>query len=375
MKPRCVIVILSFALSVTADDGARLLRLDHYVQVRSAVPAIAGQSTQIYVREVVEAATVLRTGGPAQDRVALFIHGAGTPAEVAFDVPYQDYSWMAYLAHAGFDVFSMDMTGYGRSTRPAAMNDPCNLTRVQQASYVPALIPTLCDPSYPHQMTTLASDWQDIEAVVNHIRALRHVDRLNLLAWSLGGPRSAGYAAQHADKVLKLILLAPAYNRGAAAEPPAQVPANGAAMNTQSRDELIANWDRQVGCPAQYEPAVLDSVWSEMLLSDPVGSTWGTGVRRAPLVTTWGWTTAVVSKIQIPTLLISGAHDKQVNPDRVRELYADFGSPKKVFIDLACSSHNAMWEKNHLLLFKASLAWLAQGTVEGKEEGIVRLGY
>ena len=57
----------------------------------------------------------------------LFVHGAGTPAEVAFDVPYQDYSWMAYLARAGFDVFSVDMTGYGRSTRPAPMNDPCNL--------------------------------------------------------------------------------------------------------------------------------------------------------------------------------------------------------------------------------------------------------
>lgn len=106
---------------------------------------------------------------------------------------------------------------------------------------MPTLIPTLCDPSYPHQMTTLASDWQDIDAVVNHVRALRRVDKLNLLAWSLGGPRSGGYAAQHADKVLKLVLLAPAYNRGAAAEPPAQVPANGAAMNTQYRDELIAN--------------------------------------------------------------------------------------------------------------------------------------
>ena len=191
----------------------------------------------------------------------------------------------------------------------------------------------------------------------------------------LGGPRSGGYGAQHAEKVLKLVLLAPAYNRGAAAEPPAQVPANGAAMNTQSRDELIANWDRQVGCPAQYEPAALDSVWSEMLLSDPVGSTWGTGVRRAPLVTTLGWTAAVVSKIQIPTLLISGAHDKQVSPERVRELYADLGSPRKVFIDLACSSHNAMWEKNHLLLFKASLSWLVQGSVDGKQEGILRLGY
>ncbi len=374
MKLRYVLALLSVALSAAADDGGRLLRLDHYVQVRSGVPAITGENTQIYVREVVEAATVLR-GGPAPDRVALFIHGAGTPAEVAFDVPYQDYSWMAYLAHAGFDVFSMDVTGYGRSTRPAAMNDPCNLTRAQQAAYVPALIPALCDPSYAHQMTTLASDWQDIDAVVNHVRALRHVDKLNLLAWSLGGPRSAGYAAQHADKVLKLVLLAPAYNRAAAAEPPAQVPANGAAMNTQSRDEFIANWDRQVGCPAQYEPAALESVWSEMLLSDSVGATWGAGVRRAPQVTTWGWTTALVSKTQIPTLMISGAHDKQVNPDRVRELYADLGSPKKIFIDLACSSHNAMWEKNHLLLFKASLEWLTQGTVEGKQEGMLRLGY
>ena len=124
----------------------RLLRIDHYVQVRSAVPAISEQATAIYVREVVEAGTVLRKG-PAADRVALFIHGAGTPAEVAFDVPYQDYSWMAYLAHAGFDVFSMDMTGYGRSTRPPAMNDPCNLTREQQAAYVPALIAAPCAPA------------------------------------------------------------------------------------------------------------------------------------------------------------------------------------------------------------------------------------
>ena len=41
---------------------------------------------------------------------------------------------MAYLADAGFDVFSMDTTGYGRSTRPAPMNDPCNLSAEQQRS-------------------------------------------------------------------------------------------------------------------------------------------------------------------------------------------------------------------------------------------------
>jgi hypothetical protein len=56
-------------------------------------------------------------------------------------------------------------------------------------------------------------------------------------------------------------------------------------------------------------------------------------------------------------------------------LYADLGSTQKVFVDLACSSHNAMWERNHLVLFRASLEWLSKGTVNGNEQGSLRLGY
>ena len=59
----------------------------------------------------------------------------------------------------------------------------------------------------------------------------------------------------------------------------------------------------------------------------------------------------------------------------MRNLYADLGSPQKVFVDLACSSHNAMWEKNHMLLFRASLEWLQSGTVNGMKTGTLRLGY
>ncbi len=359
---------------VIADDGESVLTVDHYVSTRSTVPFMAGQIAPIYVRERLLPGTVLRAASLADD-VVLFIHGAGTPAEVAFDVPYQDYSWMAYLAQAGFDVFAMDVTGYGRSVRPTAMNDPCNLSRDQQAAFVPSLLSTQCQPSYARQMTTIASDWNDIGAVVDYIRALRHVDRVDLVAWSLGGPRAAGYASQHPERVRKLVLLAPAYNRAAAASAPAQVPAEGPAMNTQSHEEFTANWDRQVGCQDQYAQAASESVWSEMMKSDPVGATWGTGVRRAPQVTTWGWTAAVVSKTQIPTLMVTGEHDKQVPSERVRELYADLASRQKVFIDLACSSHNAMWEKNHLLLFRASLEWLKRGSVNGKQEGMLRLGY
>lgn len=367
-----VTTLLSLAASLAADDGARLLAIDHYVGVRSSVPSIAGQLSQIYVRERVQAGSVLRSSS-LSDRVVLFVHGAGTPGAVAFDTPYQDYSWMAYLAAAGYDVFAMDFTGYGRSTRPPAMNDPCNLSAEQQASLAGGRAP--CTASYTQQLTTIASDWDDLHAVVDYIRGLRRVERVHLIGWSLGGPRAGGFTAQHPEKVQSLVLLAPAFNRTSSSTPPAKVPADGVAFNKQSRADFFANWDRQVGCPAQYDSAVADAVWSSMLESDPAGATWGAGVRRAPSTTTWGFNADAAAKIQVPTLLVAGVHDKQVTPDRVRDLFSALGAKQKALVDLACSSHNAMWEQNRLLLFRASLEWLSSRSVNGAKDGMLRLGY
>jgi pimeloyl-ACP methyl ester carboxylesterase len=146
-------------------------------------------------------------------------------------------------------------------------------------------------------------------------------------------------------------------------------------MTAQSASDFKANWDRQVGCPDQYDAATSAAIWSDMLASDRVGATWGPGVRRAPAVPSWGFNQAVAAKIRTPYLMVSGAHDKQVVPERVRQLYEDLGSTDKVFIDLACSSHNAMWERNHLLLFQASLEWLRDGNVNGTSHGMLKLGY
>jgi pimeloyl-ACP methyl ester carboxylesterase len=366
------VTALVVSAGAAGDDSQRLLTIDHFVRVKSTVPAIAGQPAQLYVRERAKAGTIARGG--AGDRVVLFVHGAGTPAEVAFDVPYRDYSWMAYLADADFDVFSVDMSGYGRSTRPGPMNDPCNLADTAQPTFVPRLLAAPCPATYKQSLTTIGSDWDDVGAAVDYIRALRHVETVSLIAWSLGGPRSGGYAALHPDKVAKLVLLAPAYNRGRAAAPPDTVPA-GPAFNTQSHAEFVANWDRQVGCPAQYDQAVSDAVWSEMLASDPVGATWGPGVRRAPNTATWGWNAATVARTKTPTLMVTGVHDKQVPSERVHELYMDLGSTQKVLVDLGCSSHNAMWERNHEILFRASLEWLEKGTVNGMGQGTLRLGF
>ncbi len=357
--------IAIFALSVCAWSQ-ELLRIDHYVKVKSVAPSMNGQTAQIYVREVVLPGTGLR-GNDRPDRVVLFIHGAGTPAEVAFDAQYKDYSWMAYLAKAGYDVFSMDMEGYGRSTRPTVMNDPCNLTKEQQLS----LFGKDCPPSYSELVTTADSDWNDIDGVVEHLRKIRGVSKVSLIGWSQGGPRSGGYAAQHSANVSKLILLAPAYSAGA----PRATGGGGPIFNTQTRAEFDANWDRQIGCANQVEPAARELVWRDMLASDPVGATWGTGVRRAPNASSRGWNKEVVSKMQIPALFVAAALDKQALPPNIRQLHTDYGSPAKILLDLGCASHNALWERNRLLLFHASLTFLNDGMVDGKKDGMVSLGY
>lgn len=357
-------------LTMRGDDASRVVRIDHFVRVKSTAPAMKSQNAHIYVREVVQAGMVLRGSVPANG-VVLFVHGAGTPAEVAFDVPYQDYSWMAFLANAGFDVFSMDMTGYGRSTRPDPMNDPCNLTREQQLALVPGVLSGACEPTYKESPTSPESDWNDLEAVVDHLRKLRRVEQVSLVGWSLGGPRAGGYAAKNPAKVSRLFLLAPAYRTAT----PARRQPVAAAMNTQSRSDLDANWDRQLGCPDQYDPAARNAVWAEMLAADALGATWGSGVRRAPNVGYTGWDAAVAGKMQIPAAFVAPVHDKQSLPKNVAQLMTDYGSKEKVLIDLGCSSHNALWERNHLLLFQASAEWLLKGSVNGAREGVVKLGY
>jgi alpha-beta hydrolase superfamily lysophospholipase len=112
-----------------------------------------------------------------------------------------------------------------------------------------------------------------------------------------------------------------------------------------------------------------------MLKSDPVGSRWTPAVRRAPIATTYGWTTERVKAMTTPTLMVVGTHDAQVQPQRVKDFYEDLGSPQKAYVELGCASHNAMWEMNRHILFKASLEWLEKGTVEGQTNTMQRLGF
>jgi pimeloyl-ACP methyl ester carboxylesterase len=362
--PLATVAFAALAGCASTQQGGGLQTSEHRVSLASTAPSMQGQPAQLYVREV--------TSGAARLPVVVFVHGAGTPAEVSFDSRMDDYSWMRQVARAGFDVFSVSLTGYGRSTRPAPMADPCNIVKSQQSGYVPAP----CDPTLRSPLTTMTSDWNDIAATVDYVRRLRGVERVSLVGWSQGGPRVTGYAAMQPAKVDRIVVLAPAYNREGMASQPDPLPAmNDGPMTVQSRKDFIANWDRQVGCPAQYDPAAASTIFDEMLESDPVGAKWGSGVRRAPMVPTWGFNKAAVAKVRTSYLMIAGEHDKQVPPQRVRDLFEDLASDNKVFMDLGCSSHNAMWEKNRKLLFDATVQWLREGRLNGTSNGVVRAGY
>lgn len=360
-----VIGALTGCSGIGSFDGAGIRTIDHMVPHVSTVPAIAGQQVQIFVREKVAA-------GDATRPVVLLVHGATSPSTLAFDVEHGSYSWMVYLARAGFDVFAMDMTGYGKSARPK-MDDPCNVNPALQTTLIPITLKEPCKPSYPYQLANAQSEWDDIDRVVDYIRKLRSVTKINLIGWSAGGYRIGIYASRNPEKVDKLVIYASAqYSRNAPSKPPESLPRSGFPIAIQSREVLEQKrWNPFTRCEGQIEPGIQDLLWELSKKTDPVGATWGPGVLRAPTRTYWGWNPEAAKRIKVPTLVMLGEFD-ELNPSN-KELYEDLGTDNKVFVSIACGSHFLVWEKNHGALHEASRQWLTNGTFNGVTRGEFRM--
>jgi pimeloyl-ACP methyl ester carboxylesterase len=349
------------------DDGPegsdQILTIDHFVPHTSTALANEGEPVQLFVRERVD------RGHSRHRPVVLMIEGATLPAVPNFDLRFENYSWMAFLARAGFDVFAMDLQGYGFSPRPR-MDDPCNTQPSQQSLLIPYPLSAPCAPSYPFKMA-IQSDWDEIDRVVDYTRQLRDVDKVSIIAWSRGGPRAGVYAARHPDKVDRLILYAPAmYNRFGPSDPP-PLPQRGFLMQLGRIPRFFTTWDGQVGCKNQFTPEVRPALRSAILESDPLGSTWGDGESwRAPLQNTlWGWNAGSARQIETPTLIIRGEFDSQAPEPPQRDLFADVGTDHKVFVNVACASHYLLWETQHGVLLRASREWLREGTFDDQRTG------
>ena len=85
-------------VAVSPAENTDILMNEHFVPVVSRVSSMAGSVSQIYLRERVRDS--VQNEDDLNDKIVIFIHGAGTPAEVAFDVSVAGFSWMEYLAGA-----------------------------------------------------------------------------------------------------------------------------------------------------------------------------------------------------------------------------------------------------------------------------------
>jgi pimeloyl-ACP methyl ester carboxylesterase len=247
---------------------------------------------------------------------------------------------------------------------------------------IPKPLAATCKPSYPFRLTSIQSDWDDIDAVVDFIRAYRHVGTVNLIAWSRGAPRAGGYVARHPDKVNKLVLYAPVYKRTTLSDPPpaGALPEPGVPIHIFDA-WTFPDWDGMVQCPNQFDPQIRGVISPTQLQFDQLGSTWGTrGVIRSPVQNTnpattpppgglWGWNPESAGQVNAPTLIIRGALDTLAPSADVQNLFDDLGTASKVSITVSCSSHFLVWENQHLVLLKASRDWLHLGTVNGHAQG------
>lgn len=364
--------IIIIAAPVASASAADIVTIDRLLSHVSTVPAAAGKPVNLFVREKVPVAVLDAPNGRAPaGKVVLFVHGGYSPATLAFDVPYRDYSWMEFLARAGYDVFGMDMTGYGQSSRPM-MDDPCNLDPRQQPLLIPRNLKAPCQPGYPYELVSSDSETADIDRVVDFIRTLRGVDKITLIGWSGGGIRIGTYAVRHPDKVERLIVFASSnYDRRNPDEPPTVLPKPGFPMTMQVREVgERQRWLGTVKCADQVEPGMPDVIWKLNAEADTLAAQWGPGGLRAPTRTYWGWNAASAAKIKVPVLIMVGEEDRLMASNRA--LFEDLGSADKLFLGIACASHFVVWEKQHRVLKRASLEWLESGALAGSRRGNYR---
>jgi pimeloyl-ACP methyl ester carboxylesterase len=340
---------------------------DSFVHHLSTVPATMGQPVGLFVREKALAST-LAAAATHKPHVVLMVHGGFGPSVVAYDLQYRDYSFMAVLARAGFDVFTTSHTGYGPSPRPL-MDDPCNVDAEFQPLLVPRILKELSSPRYPYKLVSSRSEWDELETVIRHIRALRGVDRVSLVGWSTGAPRAGGFAVLHPEQVDKLVLFGPA-PWFADDSPPEQMPEPGAPTILQTREFLLdRRWRDHVHCAGQLEdPEVCDHYWREIMAVDKVGATWGPngeGIIRAPNRMNFGWR-ANLARIQAPTLVMIGEYDNYAQ--RI-QAWKGLRVEHRLFIKMACASHFVSFERGRHLLYHATEGWLARGAVDGFATG------
>lgn len=284
-------------------------------------------------------------------RTVLFVHGATYPASTCFDLQLDGLSWMEYIAARGFDVYLLDLRGYGRSTRPSVMAEA---------------------PEVNAPIVRSETAVKDIGSVVDFILTRRGIPRLNLIGWSWGTALMSLYTTLHGEKVERLTLFAPGWLRTT----PSRAlggPGPLGAYRTVTREQALDRWltgvadaERATLIPPGWFDAWADATWA----TDPVGAQQRPPVIRAPNGVRqdgdeyWnaGRPLYDPAKITVPTLLVVGEWDADTPPALARTVYPLLvNAPAKRLVVLPEGTHTMVMERNRMALFETVQDFLEAG--------------
>ena len=281
------------------------------------------------------------------EKILLFVHGATYPSETAFDLPLNGLSMMDYIAQQGWDVYLVDVRGYGGSTRPPEMDKPP-------------------EENNPIVDTRVAA--RDVGSAVDHIRHKRNVFKINLMGWSWGTAIIGLYTSEQNDKVNRLVLYAPLWLFNASPIIGGDGPLG--AYRTVSKDSARQRWLKGVAedkkadlIPAGWFEQWADATWA----TDPESAKLDPPLLRAPngviqdVRTYWlaGKPQYDPGNIKVPTLIIHAEWDADLPSYQAQAYFAKLtNAPYKRFVELGEGTHTIMMEKNRMQFFHEVMAFL-----------------
>jgi pimeloyl-ACP methyl ester carboxylesterase len=265
--------------------------------------------------------------------VLLLVHGSSLSALSSYDltVPGKgDYSLMDVFARYGFDVWTMDHEGYGRSTVTSNNSD-------------------------------IASGVADLIAGLDVLQRETGRSKYHFFGESSGAIRAGAFAQAKPDHVERLMLAAFTYKGNGAAEIKrrqdklAELRANPRRKRDAAMIHSIFTRD---GHPSAYDPAVADAIAaSEMKYGDTVPA--GTYIDMAanlPLVDP--------AKVTCPVLMTRGEWDGNSTNQDLLDFFTQLPNGDRQYVILPNTSHSEAFGKNRQLLWYAMKNFLSEPTPE-----------
>jgi len=269
-------------------------------------------------------------GDPARAKATiLFVHGSSMASQPTFDldVPGRpNSSAMEFFAWRGYDTWSVDMEGYGRSTKTRNNNAP------------------------------IALGAEDCFAAATYIQGLRGAKPLLVYGISSGALRAALFAQNHPEMVSRLALDAMVWTgRGSPtlADRSKRL-AQFRATNRRPIDRAFVHSIFNRDHPGSADEKVVDAFADAILALDdsvPTG-TYVDMCANLPVVDP--------TKIESATIIMRGQWDGIASFDDLIEFFKLLPNPDKQFAVMPGISHASFQGKNYELCLHILLSFFSQ---------------